>query len=405
VSSIRIKHGVLSTLLGLLSLAAATGQTSAQNSASTSAAKPQPALIFQHGQDALNHGRLSEAERDFRQILALDPQAGAAYANLGVVYMRRKQWNKALEMLRNAERLLPQMAGIRLNIGLAYYRQNEFLLAIPPFESVVRDQPDALQPRYLLGQCYFFADRWADAADALEPLWTQESTQLNYLYVLSIAAHRAGRKELDERATAQLVRVGEGSPEYHLFMGKAHLNLEQYDLALEDFQAAAAADSRLPFVHFNLGLTYLKKQDYEHSRDEFLKDAAVEPDLALNYDELGDVYTLMQQDSDAEKSYRNALRLDARLINSEVGLAKVYERQEKYTQALAAIESAGKLDRDRTDIHYLRGKILLHLGRRAEGQKELETAVRIDNERRTEHQKQIETGTIPSPELLQQDQQ
>ena len=383
----------------------ANPQTSIAAEASTENAKQPAALIFQHGQDALNHGRLDEAEHDFHQILALDPQAGAAYANLGVVYMRRKQWTKALEMLRKAEHMMPQVAGIRLNIGLAYYHQHEFLLAIPPFESVVRDQPDALQPRYLLGQCYFFADRWADAADTLEPLWAQESTQLNYLYVLSIAAHRAHRQELDERATAQLVRVGEGSPEYHLFMGKAHLNLEQYDLALEDFQAAAAADSRLPFVHFNLGLTYLKKQDYERSRDEFLKDVAVESDLALNYDELGDVYSLMQQDSDAEKSYRAALRLDSRLINSQVGLAKVYQREEKYPQALAAIDSAGKLDPNRTDIHYLRGQVLLHLNRKAEGQKELETAVRIDNERRSEHQKQIETESVPSPELLQQDQQ
>ena len=73
---------------------------------------------------------------------------------------------------------MPQVAGIRLNIGLAYYRQNEFLKATPPFESVVRDQPDALQPRYLLGLCYFFAERWADAATTLEPLWAQESEPL-----------------------------------------------------------------------------------------------------------------------------------------------------------------------------------------------------------------------------------
>ena len=403
MSSVRINPGTVSASVSLFLLFAATGPASAQNSGSTSAAKPQPALIFQHGQDALNHGRLNEAEHDFRQILALDPQSGAAYANLGVVYMRRKQWTKAIEMLRQAEHMLPKVAGIRLNIGLAYYRQYEFLLAIPLFESVVRDQPDALQPRYLLGQCYFFAERWADAADTLEPLWAQESTQLNYLYVLSIAAHRAGRKDLDERATAQLVRVGEGSSEYHLFMGKAHLNLGQYDLALEDLQAAAAADSRLPFVHFNLGLTYLKKQDYERSRDEFLKDSAVEPDLALNYDELGDVYALMQQDGDAEKSYRDALRLDPRLVSSQVGLAKIYQREEKYPQALAAIDSAGKLNPDRTDVHYLRGQILLHLGRKAEGQKELEAAVRIDNQRRAKHQKEIEAGTVPSPELLQQD--
>jgi tetratricopeptide (TPR) repeat protein len=370
----------------------------------TSGAAADPAKLFQAGQAALNQGRIEEAERDFRRVLALNPQAGGAYANLGVVYMRRKQWPEALEMLRKAEHLMPHEAGIRLNIGLAYYRQNEFLKAIPPFESVVRDQPDALQPRHLLGLCYFFSERWADAANTLEPLWTQESGQLSYLYVLSIAAHRAGRKELDEKATLQLVKAGEGSPEFHLFMGKAHLNLEQYDLALADLQAAAEANPTLTFVHFNLGLTYLKKQDYEHARDEFLKDAAVEPDLALNYDELGAVYSLLQQDAEAEKSYREALRRDPRLVNSQFGLAKLYLREQKYTQALSAIDAAGKVDPARTDIHYVRGQVLIHLGRKEEGKKELETSVRIDNERRAEREKQVEGGTVPSPELLQDDQ-
>ena len=366
-----------------------------------SGAAADPAQLFRAGQDALNQGRLDEAERDFRQVLAAKPELGGAYVNLGVVYMRRKQWAKALEALHEAERLMPHEAGIRRNIGLVYFKQNEFLKAIPPFESVVRDQPDALEPHYLLGLCYFFAERWADAVNVLEPLWAKESGQLSYLYVLSIAAHRAGQKELDERATLQLIKAGEGSPEFHLFMGKAHLNREQYDLALADFEAAAEANPMLTFVHFNLGLTYLKKQDYERARDEFLKDAAVEPDLALNYDELGDVYTLMQQDSNAEKSYHEALRRDPRLVNSYLGLAKIYQREEKYPQALGAIDSAGKLDPSRTDIHYLRGQVLIHLGRKQEGKNELETSVRIDNQRREERQKQVESGTVPSPELLE----
>jgi tetratricopeptide (TPR) repeat protein len=302
-------------------------------------------------------------------------------------------------MLRKAEHLMPQAAGIRLNIGLAYYRQNEFLKAIPAFESVVRDEPDTLQPRHLLGLCYFFVERWVDAANMLQPLWTQESGQLSYLYVLSIAAHRAGLKELDEKATAQLIKAGDGSPEFHLFMGKAHLNLQQYDMALADFQTAVQANPRLTFVHFNLGLVYLKKQDYERARDEFLEDINVEPDLAFNYDELGDVYLLMQQDGNAENSYREALRRDPRLINSYMGLAKAYQRQGNFAQALNAIDSAVKLDARRTDVHYLRGQILLHMGRKQEGRKELETSVRIDNERRTEREKQVESGTVPSPEL------
>ena len=383
-------------------MAAGKGLTSASTASSSASSRQtaDAAQLFQSGQEALKQNRLDEAERDFRQVLAMNPQVGGAYANLGVVYMRRKQWTNALEALRKAERLMPDVAGIRLNMGLVYYRRNEFLKAIPLFESVVREQPAALQPRHLLGLCYFFADRWADSAKTLEPLWTQESTQLSYLYVLSIAAHRAGMKKLDEQATAQLVKAGEGSPEFHLFMGKAHLNLEQYDLALADFQAAAEAKPNLTFVHFNLGLTYRKKQDYERARDEFLKDAAVEPDLAFNYDELGDVYALMQQDDNAEKSYREALHHDPRLVNSCVGLAKVYQRAHKFQAALVAIDAAQKLEPDRTDIHYVKGQILLHMGRKEEGKKEMETSVRLDNEHRAQRQKQTETGTLPSPELM-----
>jgi tetratricopeptide (TPR) repeat protein len=410
VSRAHIRLGVVCWLL----FAGAAAAISAQTSLPAATANPRNAApaaasgssvdipkLFLKGQDALNHGRLDEAERDFRRVLAANPQVGEAYANLGVVDMKRKQWTKALGPLRKAERLLPREPGIRLNIGLAYFRQNEFLKAIPFFESVVRDQPDWLQPRYLLGLCYFFSERWADAAGALDPLWAKESGQLSYLYVLSIAAHRAGQKELDEKAMLQLIKTGAGSPEFHLFMGKAHLNLQQYDLALADFQAAAEANPTLTFVHFNLGLTYLKQQDYEHARDEFLKDAAVEPDLALNYDELGDVYSLLQQDGNAEKTYREALRLDPRLLNSYVGLAKTYQREEKYPQALSAIDAAARLDRGRTDIHYVRGQLLIHLGRKEEGRKELETAIRIDNERRDARQQQVESGTLPSPELLQ----
>ncbi|MBZ5678849.1 MAG: tetratricopeptide repeat protein [Acidobacteriia bacterium] len=414
MSSIGITSRLLAALLLAGAAASAQPQDSAaptsrhtRNSASQAPSASEaanPAQLFQHGQDALTRGQLGEAEHAFRRALALDPQLAGAYANLGVVYMRRKQWTKALEMLHKAEHLLPQVPGIRLNIGLAYYRQSEFLKAIPPFQSVLHDQPDSAQARHLLGQCYFFAERWADAVQTLEPLWPQASTQLDYLYVLMIAANRAGRKELDEKAFSQLVQVGGDSPEFHLFMGKAHLNLEQYDMALADFQAAAQANPKLPFVHFNLGLAYLKKQDYEHARDEFLKDSEIEPDLALNYEQLGDVYSLMQQDADAEKSYREALKRDSRLVNSLVGLAKACQREEKYQQALLAIDSAAKLDPGRTDIHYVRGQVLQHLGRKEEGRKELETAVRIDNERRTEHEKLVEKSIVPSPELTQEPQ-
>ena len=128
-TSVKSAHPI--GIRGLVADGHAGRSTSPQSSALTAAdqlrngtpsaasgAATDPAQLFQSGQDALNAGRLDEAEHDFRKVLAADPQAGAAYANLGVVYMRRKQWAKALATLRQAEHLMPQVPGIRLNVGL-----------------------------------------------------------------------------------------------------------------------------------------------------------------------------------------------------------------------------------------------------------------------------------------------
>ena len=85
--------------------------------------------------------------------------------------------------LRKAESLAPGEPGIQLNIGLAYYRKNDFASAIEPFSAGCGGEPDSLQARYLLGLCYFFTNKYKEAADTLAPLWEKESTNLNYLYV------------------------------------------------------------------------------------------------------------------------------------------------------------------------------------------------------------------------------
>ncbi len=206
VSSIRVSFAVL--VLVFL----ATGM-SAQNAApakGATAATPDPQKVFADGEAALRAGKLDDAEHAFRQVLAIDPGVAGAYANLGVIAMRRKQWPQALQMLRKAEKLAPDMAGIRLNIGLAYFRQNDFARAIRPFESVVKQSPDSYQARYLLGLCYFFNDRWTDAIGALEPLWGKASDQLNYLYVLEHAADKAKNRILEEKAATTAGRGGRG---------------------------------------------------------------------------------------------------------------------------------------------------------------------------------------------------
>ena len=152
-------------LLATVVVGAAAG-LAAQQATHSGGAAPEAqdvAGFFAQGEAALRAGELERAAAAFKKVLAADPGAAGAYANLGVIAMRRQHWAQALELLQKADHLAPSVAGIRLNIGLVYYRQNDFRSAIAPFETVVRDQPGSVQARYLLGLCYFFTERYGDA--------------------------------------------------------------------------------------------------------------------------------------------------------------------------------------------------------------------------------------------------
>jgi tetratricopeptide (TPR) repeat protein len=383
----------------ILALVAIPFSTAQSQPVSTS-----PQKLFAAGEADLRAGKLDEAERNFRQVIAVDPKAAGAYANLGVIAMRRKQWPQALEMLHHAEKLAPELAGIRLNIGLVYFRQNDFAGAIGPFESVVKQSPDSYQARYLLGLCYFFNDRWTDAIAMLEPLWDSSSTQLNYLYVLDIAAYKAKNTALEEKAGARLVEIGDGSAEFHLLMGKAHLNRGEYDDAIKELDAAVKTDPKLPFVHFNLGLAYLRKQVYDQARAEFQKDIAVEPDLPFSYEQLGGLEATVGNNGEAAKNYRQVIKLDPKSITSRLALAKIEQDQHHYPTALAELDRVLLFDSGNAKARYLRGQVLIKLGREKEGRTELAAAEKRLGEERSARQKQLEGETVPSPELAREPQ-
>src|SRR6267142_2377212 len=243
-------------------------------------AEANPQTLFSKGQTALQSGDLDAAEAAFRQVIAIDPESGAAYSNLGVIAMRRKEWDHAISLLHKAEKLEPKVAGIRLNIGLVEYRRGNYAAAIAPLSSVVRDQPDSQQARYLLGLCHFLTEHYSEAVSVLEPLWPQMSSDFMYLYVLGNAAHSAGQTELDEKALKRLVEVGGDTAQFHLIMGKAYLNRQE-----------------------------------------------PERDLPDNYEQLGVLYQRMEKYDDAEKSFREALQHDAKTPTPYFGLAKIHQRK------------------------------------------------------------------------------
>jgi tetratricopeptide (TPR) repeat protein len=358
--------------------------------------------IFAEGEAALRSGDLQLAEKKFRTVIAVDPNSGSAYANLGVIAMRRKQWDHALALLQKAHKLEPQLSGIELNIGLVQFRRANYAAAIEPLSSVVRDQPDSQQARYLLGLCQVFTEQYSDALATLEPLWSEMSADVMYLYVLDIAAQSAGNHELDEKTLSRMLQIGGNTAEYHLILAKAYLNRQETDKALAELAQASAANPRVPFLHFNSGLAYVRAGDNDRAESEFRQDIAIEPDLPDNYEQLGFLYSHLQHSEEAEKSFRDALRYDPKRTAVLLGLTKLYLQQQKYKQALATVDAALKLAPQSQNAHFMRGQALIREGRRQEGRQELAAAQKLLESGLDKDRAALRENRIPNPELTQQ---
>jgi tetratricopeptide (TPR) repeat protein len=336
-----------------------------------------PAALFRQGKEALQAGQTDLAEKDFQGVIALDPKSPAPHINLGVTYMREKRWHDALVELRKADSLSPNQPGVQLNIGLAYYRENEFASAIEPFAAALRLEPASVQARYLLGLCYFFTNKYKEAAETLAPLWDQESTKLNYLYVVSIAASKSSNPALQKRAFDQMLTIGKDTPEFHLYVGKAWLAEHAPDKALDEFHSAAAAQPDLPLVHYFLGRAYLEQRAYTQAEAELEKDVAIEPDFAYSYEDLGILYAQLNQPDKAERYYREAVARNDQLVNSWFGLAKLYRDTGRYQEALQMVDHAEALAPQSGGVHYTRGQVLAHLGKSTQAHEEFETSARL----------------------------
>lgn len=336
-----------------------------------------PEVPFEKGMNALRAGLLPEAERDFLQATRLDPSSPPAFINLGVVFMREKRWPEALGALRKAERLSPDMGGIHLNLGLVYYRSGEFAKAVPEFRVAGSHGSQGGQAEYLLGLSCFFSDDYECAVGALEPLWTEQSSNLTYLYVLGSAAGRAKKTSLEAKAFEQMPTVGGDTALFHLYMGKALIGKQKFGDAIHELNKAANASPPLPMAHYYLAEAQQGQHNEEAARGELLAEIRLEPDVAYSYDQLGHVCSLLGRNDEAENAYREAIARDPSLSTSYVGLAGIYRSQARYVQALEMVDRALKLQPKSGSIHYSRGRLLKLMHREPEAKAEFERSASL----------------------------
>ena len=186
-----------------------------------------------------SQGRLMDAQRDYREALALQPQRADWWLNYGIVLRDCGRYEASVEALRRAGELAPALAAtVYAEIGVTFDTAARFPEAIEAMEQVVRLRPDNPAAHSNLAVVLNRAGRYAESAQAartaihLDPNFAPARAQL--AQVLFEQDHP--QAALDEAEIA--VRLDPHNALGNFILGCAHKKLGNRAAALKALERA-----------------------------------------------------------------------------------------------------------------------------------------------------------------------
>lgn len=161
----KLTHYGLSLMVIVLLIVGLSACGSGQSAqVSGEAASGSAASEFEAGNQYFQAGQLDEAITAYKRTIELDPNYQAAYVNLGVAYYQQEKFDLAEAQYRKALELNPNDGEVAYNLGALYLQQAlvkgdpvdsaAFERAIEQLEQASRLMPDLAEPHFSLGVAY-----------------------------------------------------------------------------------------------------------------------------------------------------------------------------------------------------------------------------------------------------------
>ena len=133
------------------------------------AASRDGSLVYEYAGLLERAGRLPDAERALRGVLAKDPQDANALNSLGYMLADHGQrLDEAVDLVQRALKIEPTNPSFLDSLGWAYFRQGKFELADPPLTQAAERLPTSSAVNEHLGDLRFRQERYEDAVAAFE---------------------------------------------------------------------------------------------------------------------------------------------------------------------------------------------------------------------------------------------
>jgi Tfp pilus assembly protein PilF len=333
------------------------------------AQQPDADRLFGNAIEAQQRGDYPTAIENYQKLLKLRPKTVEARVNLGAALAHVGRYDDAIAQYELALPDVPEKDGVVMNIGLAYYKKGDLANAIREFKIVQKSRPLDPQLAILLADSEVRSGKGADAVATLTPLEADNAGNADFDYVMGTALVASGNRRAGAERLEKVAQTTNGADAYFL-AGSTYLNLNEFDHARKDLEAAMALNPKLPRIHSMVGITRDRTGDPVAAEAAFRAALADDPnDFDANL-YLGAILLKRRSVDEAKQYLDAAIRLNptSTMARYEEGMWKSHAGQ--FDAAAKDLEEAEKADPTWLEPHVELATVYYRLHRPDDGARE-----------------------------------
>lgn len=254
----------------------------------------------------LEGGRVTDAEAAFRSILELSPTSADAHHLLGVIAIRRGQYDLAVEFISRAIELHPGCSMFYNNLGFALYMQGRLEEALYASQQAIQLNPNMPEAFFNCGNVLYGLGQSEKALAAYD-----EAVRLNPDYA---DAHlkrgnlllAAGRAEEAEDSYVRVVRLNPSDAFAYNNLAVVLVEQKNFDKALVACDQAIRLNPEYANAHTCLANILLKLHRPVEGLSACDRALSIDPEYVDAHYVRGNILLAIGYTGEAERSYRRA---------------------------------------------------------------------------------------------------
>jgi predicted O-linked N-acetylglucosamine transferase (SPINDLY family) len=332
---------------------------------------------FESGISRHRAGRLDEAAKIYREVLAQQPDHADALHLLGLLEAQAGRPDEAVELFQRAISICSTNPFYFRNLGDALQRKEQLDAAIAAYGHAIRLKPDLVNAHNNRGNALMAKGLVDEAIAAYQDAIRMKPDYAEAHYNLGNALQRQRQLDPAIAAYGQAIRIQPDYADAHNNLGIALATKGRMDEAIAVYQRAIQIKPDYAETQYNLGNALQYTGQLDAAIAAFGQAIRLKPDNIDAYNNLGNALRSIGQLEESVAAYRHAIRIkpDCAEAHSNLGLALKDTGQ--LDDAIAACRQAIRLKADFSEAYNNLGFALMDTGRLDEAIAAYRQAIRL----------------------------